>query len=386
MNIGDLFDSPIKVLIIAVVLIVLFGSKKLPDAARSLGKSMRILKREVQDLREDDDEEPQPQPAAAIPAPAPAQPSVDELQRQIRDLQAKAASAEAAKPAEARRAAPRPADPARRRSTAMAKLEDTVRGARVLGARVRAAEAANPDGRMPLMEHLRELRNRLVKVCLALLVGTGIGLIRPVWSRVWGFVEHPFCAAVIHGHRGCDGVGHQLVLTGVLDPFMLRIELAFFFGLILTSPIWLYQLWAFVAPGLYRREKRWAYMFVASAVPLFVLGAALAYVAMSRGLALPARPDPGRGAQPAAGLHLPRLLHRHDARLRAGLRAAAAAADAQRGRGAEPPVLPPLAAGDDLLGVRFRRASPRPARTRSPCCCSRCPAWSWSRWPSSSSG
>jgi len=101
MNIGDLFDSPIKVLIIAVVLIVLFGSKKLPDAARSLGKSMRILKREVRDMREDDDEEPQPAPAPAITAPAAAQPSVDELQRQIRDLQAKAASAEAAKPAEA---------------------------------------------------------------------------------------------------------------------------------------------------------------------------------------------------------------------------------------------------------------------------------------------
>ncbi len=102
MNIGDLFDSPIKVLIIAVVLIVLFGSKKLPDAARSLGKSMRILKREVHDLREDDDEEQQPAPAPAIAAPAPAaQPSVDELQRQIHDLQAKAASAEAAKPAEA---------------------------------------------------------------------------------------------------------------------------------------------------------------------------------------------------------------------------------------------------------------------------------------------
>ncbi len=101
MNIGDLFDSPMKVLIIAVVLIVLFGSKKLPDAARSLGKSMRILKREVHDLREDDDEEPQPVPAPAIAAPAAAQPSVDELQRQIRDLQAKAATAEAAKPAEA---------------------------------------------------------------------------------------------------------------------------------------------------------------------------------------------------------------------------------------------------------------------------------------------
>ena len=166
----------------------------------------------------------------------------------------------------------------------MAKLGDTVRGARVLSARVRAAEAADPEGRMPLMDHIRELRNRLVKVCLALIVGTGIGLITPVWNRVWHFVERPFCAAVVHGHRGCTGLGHQLVLAGVLDPFMLRVEVAFFFGLILTSPIWLYQLWAFVAPGLYRRERRWAYVFVGTAVPLFLLGSFIAYFAMSRGL------------------------------------------------------------------------------------------------------
>jgi sec-independent protein translocase protein TatA len=100
--IGDLFDSPWKILIVAVVLIVLFGSKKLPDAARSLGKSMRILKTEVKDLREDDEPKPVPAitaPAAAQPQPPAAQPqpSVDELQQQIRDLQAKAAATDAAK-------------------------------------------------------------------------------------------------------------------------------------------------------------------------------------------------------------------------------------------------------------------------------------------------
>jgi len=93
--IGDLFDSPWKILIVAVVLIVLFGSKKLPDAARSLGKSMRILKTEVQDLHHDD------QPATEMPAPAltaqPTQQQVDLLQQQIRDLQAKQSAAEAAK-------------------------------------------------------------------------------------------------------------------------------------------------------------------------------------------------------------------------------------------------------------------------------------------------
>jgi sec-independent protein translocase protein TatA len=97
--IGDLFDSPWKILIIAVVILVLFGSRKLPHAARSLGQSMRILKREVQGLHEDEQEAPaqsgtaapqfqQPQlaPAPAAP-PADQQQQIDALQQQIRDLQ-----------------------------------------------------------------------------------------------------------------------------------------------------------------------------------------------------------------------------------------------------------------------------------------------------------
>ena len=166
----------------------------------------------------------------------------------------------------------------------MAKLGDTVKGARVLSARIRAAEAADPEGRMSLIDHIRELRNRVVKIVLALLVGTSIGLIPVVYNRVWSFVEHPFCAAKINGATGCHKLGDQLVLAGILDPFMLRVQVAFFFGLVLTSPIWLYQIWAFVAPGLYRREKRWTYAFVGTAAPLFLIGAGIAYFAMSRGL------------------------------------------------------------------------------------------------------
>jgi sec-independent protein translocase protein TatA len=101
--VGDLFDSPWKILIIAVVIIVLFGSKKLPHAARSLGQSMRILKKEVSGLHEDEKDPPVPDgtaasqfpPAqlAAAPAAAPAdqQGQIDALQQQIRDLQRSAA-------------------------------------------------------------------------------------------------------------------------------------------------------------------------------------------------------------------------------------------------------------------------------------------------------
>ena len=110
--VGDLFDSPWKILIIAVVIIVLFGSKKLPHAARSLGQSMRILKKEVQSLHEDENESPaqdgtsapqlpQAQPTAApapsaqsaqgATAPADQQSQIDALQQQIRDMQRAAA-------------------------------------------------------------------------------------------------------------------------------------------------------------------------------------------------------------------------------------------------------------------------------------------------------
>jgi sec-independent protein translocase protein TatA len=106
--IGDLFDSPWKILIVAVVLIVLFGSKKLPHAARSLGQSMRILKREVAGLHEDESESDGPAQAQAqassgaaggfppaelapVPEPVQQQSQIDALQQQIRDLQRAAA-------------------------------------------------------------------------------------------------------------------------------------------------------------------------------------------------------------------------------------------------------------------------------------------------------
>src|SRR5215469_2244882 len=90
MNFGDLFDSPWKILIIAVVLIILFGGKKMPDAARSLGRSMRILKAEVRDLHHDHDTEekaPEAQPAQAITPPQTQQQQFEQMQQQIRDLQ-----------------------------------------------------------------------------------------------------------------------------------------------------------------------------------------------------------------------------------------------------------------------------------------------------------
>ena len=163
------------------------------------------------------------------------------------------------------------------------KLGDSVNGARIAGSRlIAASKKSDPEGRMPLIDHLRELRNRLLKAALALVLVMVLGFV--FFDQIWSFVSQPFCSAVINGKTGCRRTGDQLVVSGVFDPFMLRIKIAFFVGLIVSSPVWLYQIWAFIAPGLYRREKRWAYLFAGIAAPLFAVGAALAYEVMSRGL------------------------------------------------------------------------------------------------------
>jgi sec-independent protein translocase protein TatC len=163
----------------------------------------------------------------------------------------------------------------------MASKPSAIRGARVVGERyVRFKRQQNPDGRMPLFDHLRELRNRVVKVAVAILAGAGVSW--AFYQHLWDFIQRPYCQAV--GYCKLDTVGHSLILNGVMDGFYLHIKVAVIAGTVLTSPIWLYQLWAFVAPGLHSREKRWTYAFLGTAVPLFALGCFFAFLAMSRGL------------------------------------------------------------------------------------------------------
>ena len=156
----------------------------------------------------------------------------------------------------------------------MAKLPGAIAGARIVGERfVHSQRQQNPEGRMPLMDHLRELRNRVVKMALALIAGMIVGFV--FFNPVWHVIERPLCSAVIRGQTGCNTLGvNRLVLNGPLDAFYLRVKVAFIVGVILSSPVWLYQIWAFIAPGLYAREKRWSYIFLGTAVPLFLIGVA----------------------------------------------------------------------------------------------------------------
>jgi sec-independent protein translocase protein TatC len=165
----------------------------------------------------------------------------------------------------------------------MAKLPGAIQGARIVGERYVQSQRKNPEGRMPLFDHLRELRNRVVKSALALIAGMVVGFV--FFNPVWHFIERPLCNAVIRGHTGCTQLGvDKLVLNGPLDAFYLRVKVAFIVGIILSSPVWLFQVWSFIAPGLYSREKRWGHIFIGTAVPLFLAGNVLAYLSLGRSM------------------------------------------------------------------------------------------------------
>lgn len=126
---------------------------------------------------------------------------------------------------------------------------------------------------MPLGEHLRELRSRIVKSAVAILIGTVGG---------W-FVFDPLYAALdaplqeIAEHQGKDV---SVTFTELTSAFNLRISLAMYFALILSSPVWLYQIWAFIVPGLTRRERKYAIGFVGVSLPLFLTGVGLAWMVL----------------------------------------------------------------------------------------------------------
>jgi sec-independent protein translocase protein TatC len=162
----------------------------------------------------------------------------------------------------------------------MAKLPGAIQGARIVGQRfVQVRRTENPEGRMPLLDHLRELRGRVVKIALAIIAGSIVAAV--FFHRIWAFIVAPYCSAV----QCKAGVfGRQLQTTGPLDGFYIDVKVAIVCGVILSSPIWLFQLWAFIAPGLYAREKKWTYLFIGTSVPLFALGCFFAVTVMSRGL------------------------------------------------------------------------------------------------------
>jgi sec-independent protein translocase protein TatC len=135
----------------------------------------------------------------------------------------------------------------------------------------------NADARMSLVEHLRELRYRLgisaVAVILAMIV------VFVLWQPVFDFLKQPYCHTAAGARQNCN-----LVALGIFDQFKVRLRVAAIGGGVLASPVWLYQIGAFITPALHRKEKRYAAAFLGASLVLFGVGAVLAYLTIAQGL------------------------------------------------------------------------------------------------------
>jgi sec-independent protein translocase protein TatC len=145
------------------------------------------------------------------------------------------------------------------------------------------ASPKSPDGSMTLVEHLRELRNRLFISVAAIFVGFLVGLFLYDW--LFDILLDPYKSTITKVAEE-KGVTTEPVINGLATSFILQLKVALVAGLVMSSPVWLYELWAFVMPGLHRNERKWTITFVAIAGPLFVAGVALGYYVMPKGLAV----------------------------------------------------------------------------------------------------
>jgi sec-independent protein translocase protein TatC len=139
-----------------------------------------------------------------------------------------------------------------------------------------------PDGTMTLYEHLRELRYRLIVSVLAIMVGMIVA-----WFfryDLLAILQQPYFQAIEALKLKNPDTTTLLVNINLTSPLTLSLKVSALAGAILTAPFWLYQLWAFVVPGLLAKEKKWALIFIAAATPMFVGGVVVAYVVLPKAI------------------------------------------------------------------------------------------------------
>lgn len=144
---------------------------------------------------------------------------------------------------------------------------------------------------MSLKDHLYDLRHRLGLALLIIAVGAIFGWFWWAW-RIFGLpslgdiVIAPYCGIPVAQRLTQGGQGCQLLQTQPFEIFMIRLKVGAGAGMALTAPLWLYQVWRFIAPGLYAKERKFALIFVGCASVLFVAGATLAFYVVPQGLSV----------------------------------------------------------------------------------------------------
>src|SRR3954463_9201044 len=145
--------------------------------------------------------------------------------------------------------------------------------------RANPRHAIGDDGRMALVDHLRELRARLLRAVLALTLGLILALF--FYHQLFDLIYHPYQIA----QEQLKGkVSTTATINGAGGPLMLQLKLCGVPAVVGTSPYWLYQIWAFIMPGLHPNERRWSRLFAAVAGPLFLAGVAVGYYVLPKGL------------------------------------------------------------------------------------------------------
>jgi len=140
-------------------------------------------------------------------------------------------------------------------------------------------EATTPDGRMALVDHLRELRARLLRSVVVITLALIVALF--FYDTLLDLVLAPYNDAK---KALGDEVQTKAYIKGATGPILLQLKLSGIAALVVTSPYWLYQIWAFIVPGLHPHERKWSRVFAAVAGPLFVAGVAVGYYVLPKGL------------------------------------------------------------------------------------------------------
>ena len=152
------------------------------------------------------------------------------------------------------------------------------------GAKGKRADAVRlPDGRMALIDHIRELRNRLGISLLALAVCVVVALV--FREHVFDLIKRPYCQTEVAREASrLSGQQCNLYAFGPFEQFAVSLRISFIAAVVVSSPVWLYQLGAFITPALHRHEKRYAAGFLGAGLVLFSTGTVFAYFTISRGL------------------------------------------------------------------------------------------------------